>query len=536
MEIKNHNFNCSLDNIQLLAKELSLNYFNASSLDLYPKMNRDMAASKIASIKEKVYLSKKEAGKGLYIDGDYGEPQYSPDYKAATGQTTEYTRNILVIGAGCSFNSFQNIPKGKEAIENIKNKIFVSEFQEEEISLSYFLNFAERFEEEFKNYGNKDALKTIDFHALDQRLNRKNLNDYLAQRFCRDYSFMREIAHKYLSGIRKWNLINSIYSNNSDKADFETFLGTLSDIFPMDMVRSALYETYNFKHAPTLFYSIVAHLFKNRYIDVVVNFNFDELLDQAILDEMGNDGFDRIISDGDCVPISELSYGGRLRQPLYIKPHGTVSHKSSLRFTKDQYHNLPSDIRQTLIDLFSCTKENPKKRINLICVGFDMQSIEFNEIISNYLPKSSAIFFFFNNLLKDPKSTNEKVQKKTDHIAKIFSGKSNAPNIYLIGNEHFCKSEFEKAGIDNVDFPGKGLSGFSNHFGSLGNSFYYLHSLILSSFSPKFRPREIYKHLLICSIFGNRKFWNLLNGKEKQETEKSDKDWIGRSMYTTCGG
>ncbi|MBK7939692.1 MAG: hypothetical protein IPJ82_22550 [Lewinellaceae bacterium] len=83
------------------------------------------------------------------------------------------------------------------------------------------------------------------------------------------------------------------------KFDFESYLLLMTKFFREQDVRKALQEMFNVRYAPCLFYEIAAHLFKHRFFDVIINFNFDELLDQSIREEMGVADY-KIISDGDC--------------------------------------------------------------------------------------------------------------------------------------------------------------------------------------------------------------------------------------------
>jgi SIR2-like domain len=165
-----------------------------------------------------------------------------------------------------------------------------------------------------------------------------------------------------------------------EQGDFEAALLALSK-FDQKTVLHELNAIYNRRHYPSLTYEILAHLLKHRFIDAIVNFNFDELLDQAIDDELGRYGYYRVISDGDC-PDNIDSWKDdkdkpkeRFKFPLYIKPHGTASHKSTMRFTRSSYSLLPIDLVRLLESLFA----GP---VDVIVVGHAMQSVEFNDILT----------------------------------------------------------------------------------------------------------------------------------------------------------
>ncbi len=78
---------------------------------------------------------------------------------------------------------------------------------------------------------------------------------------------------------------------------------------------------------PLLVYELMAHLVKHGFIDHVITFNFDELLDVALPNELGDGAFLRIFSGYECVSDRDQE------KPSLIKIHGTVSSPESMRFT-----------------------------------------------------------------------------------------------------------------------------------------------------------------------------------------------------------
>jgi SIR2-like domain len=160
------------------------------------------------------------------------------------------------------------------------------------------------------------------------------------------------------------------------REDFEAVLLALSK-FDQKTVLDELNAVYSRRDHPSLTYEVLAHWLKHRFIDAVVNFNFDELLDQAVDDELGADGYRRIVTDGDCPEDLEnwLDSRGRFRFPLYIKPHGTASHKSTMRFTRSSYSLLPPDLERLLLALF-------RNQVDVVIMGHAMQSVEFNDILA----------------------------------------------------------------------------------------------------------------------------------------------------------
>ena len=253
---------------------------------------------------------------------------YGPSFRERW-KNNERVRNIIIVGAGAIHDAYKPVPLGADMLSAIK----------------------EIFEKEIE------------------------LMPLLEKRFKQEAQEIADITGK-------------------PDLSFENYLYIVNQFLTQDDMREKIRDLVDFRHVNSLFNEIVAHLFKHSFVDVVVNFNFEESLDQAILEEVGQDNYLNVISDGDCVPINDLVVGGRLQIPVYIKPHGTFSHKSSLRFTNKHYFDLPSDIKRLLRDLFggTCGPGPERMRVNVIMVGFAMESIEFNHILNDVLPYNSVIY------------------------------------------------------------------------------------------------------------------------------------------------
>ena len=164
--------------------------------------------------------------------------------------------------------------------------------------------------------------------------------------------------------------------HGSKEDSFETIMQALCKYHGIESkVVKKLKSIFSLKYYPLLSYEIIAHLLKQRAIDVVINFNFDELLDQSIDDELKNDQYSKIIHDGDYEDFSRDRK--KEEKPLYIKPHGTVSHPSTMRFTRDDYFEISGNIRRSI-------KESIKNASVFISIGFALESIDFNAILSTF--------------------------------------------------------------------------------------------------------------------------------------------------------
>ncbi|HLF87805.1 MAG TPA: SIR2 family protein [Anaerolineales bacterium] len=196
-----------------------------------------------------------------------------------------------------------------------------------------------------------------------------------------------------------------------DRDAFETYLRALStSVFEAQKLRDNLQKMYGHRFMPVLSYEILAHMLKHRFLDAIINFNFDELLDQSIEDELDPEEYYHILSDGDCPDE------GKLREtypelPFYIKPHGTAGYKSTLRFTREDYYGLPFDIQRVLRYLLT------EKPVVLLIIGFGMQSFEFNHILEDAHPDSRMYHINLKNPVKNthlaPFSCNRLLDIKT---------------------------------------------------------------------------------------------------------------------------
>ena len=252
------------------------------------------------------------------------------------------------------------------------------------------------------------------------------------------------------------------------KEEFETQLRAFSRLNGQK-VRDDLQKMYSARYVPLLWYEILSHMLKHRFLDVIINFNFDELLDQSIDDELGQGEYYKIISDGDC-PDSLLNLNimnNRADLPVYIKPHGTASHKSTMRFTRDDYHGLPTDIRRVMENLII----NMKRPITLIVIGFGMKSFEFNDIINTARTASTPLeIYYFKRGDLQPEPQLYKYESRPIKLTATY--------------------------------------GFKESFLDLWNS-------IESYFKPLYKPRGIQRHRLISEIFGNQRAENRIEENER---------------------
>lgn len=254
--------------------------------------------------------------------------------------------------------------------------------------------------------------------------------------------------------------------------EFETQLLAFSKFSGRQLVHE-LEKIFLRRYYASITYEILAHLLKHRFIDAIINFNFDELLDQALDDEVRRENYHRIVSDGDLPDDINKLQGedSRFRLPLYIKPHGTASHKSSLRFTREAYFQLPENIHQLLTRLLSNVPTT------LVSIGFNMQSVEFIRIMKEAAEKRKNELQVFAFSLKND-----------DILKRIPEG--------IVHNHVVIES------------------------GQLGDMMNIIWDEIVKCFEIHAKPRGIERHTLISALFADQVNY-LEEASKRQPSTKS---------------
>ena len=192
--------------------------------------------------------------------------------------------------------------------------------------------------------------------------------------------------------------------NNLKKKHFETRLIALSRTPEAERkVRETIADQYSIRYPPLLANELLAHLLKHRFLDAIVSFNFDELLDQSIDDELGPGEYVQVVSERDCANI-ETDPDKPDYIPLYVKLHGTASEPESLRFTPDSYYAIPDRVSSVVANVLE------SERCVLMNVGSGLTSFDFQRLLSS--PERLEVF----NLSKEP--LEERVRFEIDERRK----------------------------------------------------------------------------------------------------------------------
>lgn len=265
-----------------------------------------------------------------------------------------------------------------------------------------------------------------------------------------------------------------------DRNELETVLMACSK-FDRDKVLEKLQTicNANVKHLPSLLYEIIAHMFKHRFIDIIINFNYDEILDDIIKEEINDGEYRYIYSDGHCPNENkDLLISNRIKQPVYLKPHGTISHQSSIRFTREDFFTIPTRMRETLRYLLEGKVNGVDYQdtlpINLIVIGCSLKSETLLSVLRDILEKKRN-----NQISTKIKCWIFDINNRVDDfgINQLFD---------LYKEERPIEVEFIK---------------LENKENALEKKLLQLWEMVSSNFNEEYKPRGIERHRLINKVF-----------------------------------
>ena len=236
---------------------------------------------------------------------------------------------------------------------------------------------------------------------------------------------MREVLKKelkiaeFVQKIDKYNSILSQKFKEAEDYDFEKYISFLVSVFGKDRIAEKLKKYYNVRYMPSLSYEIIAHLLKHGFIDVVINFNFDELLDQTIEEEVGQGNYYKIVSDGDVVELKKIIVNGSIKVPVYFKVHGTASNKSTLNLAKNNNFEIKTEVYDLIKQIISGKREGGYDNIpivNVTTIGYSMQNQQFNSIL-----EESDTHLFHMNIGYEPIAQSDKINKSSQGFLNLES-------------------------------------------------------------------------------------------------------------------
>lgn len=191
--------------------------------------------------------------------------------------------------------------------------------------------------------------------------------------------------------------------------DFTSSMQVYAEMMGDEQLRETVRRKFNHKYTTSLYYEIVSHMFKHKLIDVIINYNFDEILDNVLEDEMGKTEYQKVFLNGDVPTYNSLLFNKnatndikhKLATPIYIKPHGTISYPETLQYTNLHYYrNGYNKVNKLIKDILNGTYEklNAKKNkellpipINIISTGYAYQDSDLASMLFSLLMQNQNV-------------------------------------------------------------------------------------------------------------------------------------------------
>ena len=214
-----------------------------------------------------------------------------------------------------------------------------------------------------------------------------------------------KVFAKILGHISQDVLKSEIIDQYIDKLDGEVNLDSLPDIVSklsfeeicsvgsrlIHLKRKIIEEicdscTVNDNQPPLLCYELISHFLKHGFFDHIISFNFDNLLDSSLEDELGINGFNKILGDSNTPIISNL--------PIYAKLHGSIDSLESLKFTKKDYVSISKNLENLILDkMFNLYTKDSNQNVILIFVGFSCRDLQFQNLLRKVIKNIYQIYW-----------------------------------------------------------------------------------------------------------------------------------------------
>lgn len=125
---------------------------------------------------------------------------------------------------------------------------------------------------------------------------------------------------------------------------------------------------------PYLFYEIVAHLLKHGFIDHIINFNFDGLLEEAVKNELGPGEYDLVFTDH--TEFSSQTTG----KPRIAKLHGSALAGPSMRYREEDTGALTPKMKEVLRELLF----SDSSKVHIVSVGYQWIDQDLLDLLGHH--------------------------------------------------------------------------------------------------------------------------------------------------------
>lgn len=148
---------------------------------------------------------------------------------------------------------------------------------------------------------------------------------------------------------------------------------------------------------PILAYELLAHLVSYDLICDIISFNFDEGLESALDDEIGEQSYEWVYSDSAFHRIAEKGYSS-LDKPAIIKPHGTISSPDTICPTVETVRAFPEHKRAVLEAVLAQSSA-------ILILGFSCPDPDFQKVITDLALANPRQIYWVDNRPALPKES-----------------------------------------------------------------------------------------------------------------------------------
>ena len=262
--------------------------------------------------------------------------------------------------------------------------------------------------------------------------------------------------------------IRTILRQNNLEVPFEdipmeAYLSAYKDIFgtAWDDIKSKLRDFFPDRYEveikkPPLGYALLAHLMKYNFVHSIISLNFDELLEQALDDSLGVDGYKIVASRSAFGRIKDSELFDESR--VIYKPHGTISMPMTLRATWERVNRLDNEKIQVLNSVL-------KKHSIWVFVGYRFTDLDIAPIFLYSAKNRKNLKIWFINRDKHNKLLTKNQEVKDKRIKKLLltnncQDEEVAKYFIRSGSDHFfrkfIKYLFDKSKNEKISYYRKG--------------------------------------------------------------------------------
>lgn len=161
---------------------------------------------------------------------------------------------------------------------------------------------------------------------------------------------------------------------------------------------SDVQKALNYK--PPLSYGALAQFLSHGLANYIISWNWDELLERALDDEIGRSNYERVVSISDFRRLLDYKLIGKLEKILF-KPHGTISLAATLRYKWDDVQRFENEkdkvlsmvLHDCLIIFAGCSLSGPDEQafFQKIALEGKLKGIYFVHRRQDFLEKNYKV-------------------------------------------------------------------------------------------------------------------------------------------------